>query len=144
MDKSWRINTLKSFYGWFGYMTVLSPEPVYVMAAGLGILMVTLTLGTLISHWNQVQVRSRLLTILAPGAILINILISMYASWVRDYQPQGRYLFASIVPLACLLGVTYEVEEHRLQVVRKVIWMLLLLLNVYILWDFVIINPELG
>jgi hypothetical protein len=144
MDKIWRTYTIKSFYGLFGYMTVLSPEPAYIMAASLAILMVTLTVYTLIHRWGQVPFRSRMLTILAPGVIVINILASMYVSWVRDHQAQGRYLFASIIPLALLLGVTYEVEERKLRVARWVVWGLLLLLNLYILWDIVIINPELG
>ncbi|MCJ7703263.1 MAG: DUF2142 domain-containing protein, partial [Anaerolineales bacterium] len=143
-DKVWLTASLKSFYGLFGHMSVPSPEPVYILVASLTIFMIILTVNTLIKCWGRITVRNRLLAILSPGVILANIFFSMFVSWVQDYQPQGRYLFASIVPLVVLLGVTYEYEGRRIQVARNVVWVLLLLLNVYILWDIVIINPALG
>ena len=44
----------------------------------------------------------------------------MYNSWTGDYQPQGRYLFIAIVPLAMWLWGLLPWEGAGLRAIRLI------------------------
>ncbi len=66
-----------------------------------------------------------------------------YNSWTYDLQPQGRYLFAAIIPLGLLFGGTINYEGRWVRTIRAAAWVLLSLLSLYVLWQFAVLNPAL-
>jgi hypothetical protein len=81
--------------------------------------------------------------LIASLSVISVALISMYHSWTFDYQPQGRYLFSALIPLALILGGTAAGEPRWLQGLRLFIWALLFLLGLYILWVVLLGDPRL-
>ena len=144
LNKHWLQASLKSFYGVFGYFTVFSPGFAYISSAVFMLVLCSLTVISLFLHWNDVSIPLRLMVLSSPIIIILSILLSMVNSWTYDFQPQGRYLFASLVPLSILAGGLPVFENRWVKRFRALGWAGLYLLNLYILWFVVIINPVLG
>jgi hypothetical protein len=140
----WMQISLKSFYGVFGHMTVYSPDIAYRISGITISLLCTLTFISLFQHWKALSKNLKLMLLISPAAIIVNILLSMRHSWIADFQPQGRYLFASIIPLAISCSGLAKFENRWIKGLRGLTWCGLYVLNLYILWFVVIINPELG
>ena len=95
----------RSFVGQFGYMAYAIPSWCYASYAavfGLG------GLGALWKGADWIRERRRIgvcrwaLLVSLIGCIVTTIGLSMYHSFFRDCQPQGRYCLPALLPIALL------------------------------------------
>lgn len=138
-DPVWTKFTFRSFWGVFSWMSVFLNSRIYLLietmlfgaAAGL----VIAAYRALSKHGRRVwRWRSSwawlLLALLLPTAILISVWTSLY----NDFQPQGRYLYAALIPVVLLtsLGLhsLWENGVYR-QTVTLLIGGGMVLLNLY-------------
>lgn len=143
LNRAWIEGSTKSFYGLFGYFNVHSPRWVYgLAAAGFGLLAL-LTYWTFIRDGRQLPYAVKFLLLAGPVIIVLNVLGSMYNSWQIDFQPQGRYLFPSLVPLSIMLLGTVPFEKPQKQWFRFIILAGLYLLCLYTLYFVVLSEPKL-
>jgi len=137
-NRHWFETTLKSFYGIFGHLNVVLPSWIYIVALGIFILNMGLTIGAVWSKWSLLNLMTKALIISAPFSILLNIAASLYNSWVYDFQPQGRYLFSSLVPFVILLAGTVYVENKWSITLRVITWLASYVLCTYVLVTYVV------
>ena len=110
--------TAQSFWGVYGHMTVFAPPWAYVVAGLLGFACCSLTLLTALRRWGDLGSPRRALLLAAPVLILLNFALSLRSSIVFWFQPQGRYLFPSLLAVALLLAGATDLEsppERRLR-----------------------------
>jgi hypothetical protein len=106
-DPVWAKSSFRSFWGVFGYMSVFLNSRIYVLieailavaAAGLAIAAhkALSEHGRKVWQWGSSWAWV-LLALLLPAAILLSAWTSLY----NDFQPQGRYLYAALIPLVLL------------------------------------------
>jgi hypothetical protein len=137
----WMGRSAESFYGRFGSLDVRLPKPVYLAIAEVILFSLLVTYGILIYRWRAAPGSLKLLLFLAPCAIGLSILSSLYNSWVHDVQPQGRYLFSALAPLAVMMGGTVDIEPSLISDLRAGVWIALFLFCIFLLWHFVLHNP---
>ena len=142
-DRRWIKLSLQSLYGRFGYMSIKPPVRLYNLALALFLSLAFLTYGFAIYRWRQISTTDRMMLLIAPLGVISVVLTSMYHSWIFDFQPQGRYLFSALIPLAMIFGGTAASEPRWLQGLRLFIWALLLFLGLYILWVVLSGDPQL-
>ena len=117
-DPRWYEVSLKSLYGYFGHLTVPLPDWVYGLALAIFASNVLVTLGVAVRRWSRLDLTTKAMIVSAPACILLAVAASVYNSWAADVQPQGRYFFVALVPLAMLLAGTLHVEGRRTIAVR--------------------------
>jgi uncharacterized membrane protein len=140
-DLGWWRASYQSFYGVFGYWQHFARLEVYWIAGTLLLLACVLTYVDFARRRAAYASLARLMLLAAPLAIMAMIVASLLYSWVFDYQPQGRYLLPALLPLALLVGGAVNDEPRWLRGVRGVIWVALLGLSFYTLWQFVLVAP---
>lgn len=133
LTPDWVTMSLESFYGRFGSLDVRLPGWIYptagiLLALGAG----TTVVGAFRNRRRWVW-QDQLLLGLTPVALLLPVAASLYNSWVVDWQPQGRYLYAALLPLALLMAGRAPGEARRLRRLRVLLWALLLGLSHYAL-----------
>jgi len=138
----WVRMSFRSFWGYFGNMGIALPDNIYVyitLCAVIGLA------GTIHSGLTHLIVR-RYSVHIEPwrtqlwgafiGLVVVMLLLSLWSSWVKDYQPQGRYLFPSLVPVALLLAIGLH-GWSRNRLYRRLIFYLTMVamgsLNIYAL-----------
>jgi hypothetical protein len=110
------IITFKSFWAQFGWMGVLVNDRIYV---ALFLLTAAALLGALLWVIRMIRERGRELhgtawSWLMLGAWLLIVLLAHAWYNTRYVQPQGRYLFPALIPLAALFVVgLYELFDKR-------------------------------
>lgn len=108
-------DTIRSFVGMFGYMTIEIPE--LLLFAYLSIVLVPL--GGFIARVG-LFIRSRKEWYLVLGMLLasaMTLLLFLYYTLNTDYQPQGRYIIYLLVPLiiSVSLGLfSQSINESRI------------------------------
>jgi len=112
--------TIKSFIGVFGYFSVWLPRLIYISFFSLLIISICITGLALNISWSLMDRIETIAILISPFIILINLFASLYNSLWDTFQPQGRYLFASIVPIAIILMGTIFVEENKLRKFRMI------------------------
>lgn len=142
-DPGWYYQSAISFYGFFGYFTVRSPGWAYLAAALAGALALLGTLATVARGWGQTPPHDRLIFAVAPLWVALCVLASLYNSWTFDFQPQGRYLFSALIPLAILLGGPMGAAPPWQRRLGGLGWALLAGIALYILWFVVLPHPSL-
>jgi len=90
---SWGTKTWKSFTGYYGYVTIKSPFAYY---AALAAVYAALAGWVLRATFAARDPQDLPLLAAAAGAAGGVVLLSLYHSWVNDFQAQGRYLFPSL------------------------------------------------
>ena len=96
---SFPVRVFESFWGCFGWMNLKLPAAIYLALAGMTGLAVA---GLGIDLGKDRPQRSRPLALLGlPVVIAGGLLVLLNLSFT---QPQGRYLFPALVPLALLLA----------------------------------------
>lgn len=98
----WWPMTLDSFVGVFGMMKLWMPSGIYVLYYG----MLLLGLGG-----NLLLQKSKCRDYLKPiliASMIVTIAISVYYSWCKDFQPQGRYILPILIPLGILVTDGYR------------------------------------
>jgi uncharacterized membrane protein len=109
----WTIFVAASSYGMFGYMNVISPIWVYLLAYITVCVLVIINLSRLIRHRGNIYIGIWLCLIASPIILAANLYGVLFASLHIDFQPQGRYLMASLIPLSFILaGDMYAVNDR--------------------------------
>jgi hypothetical protein len=137
----WVEESAKSFYGDFGYREFPAPNGAYWIALALAVLNALLTLVVLRQNWRTLPGSLRLALLLAPLVIGGSLFASMMNSWTHDYQPQGRYLLVSIVPIALWTWSTLPWDSPRTRAFRLASAGYLLAQSAYVFWQVVLQNP---
>ena len=139
----WMRTTCKSFYGVFGYMDVVLSPWIYTTATYAGLALLLLTIGALSVYANAMSPELLLCMAYAPVVVGLNIFGSMFHSLYIDYQPQGRYLFASLVGMLFLLFGTWPIEGRWWRMARGATLAMLISLSFYVLIEYAGINEAL-
>jgi hypothetical protein len=90
---SWATKSWKSFAGYYGYMTIRSPNAYYIALFAVHALLAAIVAGAIL--WRGAPDDRWLLGIVV-GFCGGTIGLSLYHSWVNDFQAQGRYLFPAL------------------------------------------------
>lgn len=110
-ELNWIKASALSFVGYFGYLQCMIPSWCYASYAlilgtgGLGVLWKGIDL---IRDWRHIGICKWALLVSLVGCIMITIGLSMYASFTRDCQSQGRYCFPALLPIALLAAKGIE------------------------------------
>ena len=94
--------TWASFWGWFGWLTRPYPWLIYLL---LGMLTLLAGLGLSKSSQKNLAPGTRWFAGIATGLIGLQIFLPMLG---QAWQPQGRYLFPAMLPIAILLLSGWE------------------------------------
>lgn len=129
--RSWVKESLKSFYGVFGWLDVYNPRLIYWTAGFSALLGFCLTMLGTVRNWQKLNDALRTCLILAPIVAFLNICASLRYSLYCDYQPQGRYLFPSLIAVSLMLMATAHVEEKKLKLIRARVLAVMYILCVY-------------
>lgn len=108
-ENEWLRMTCQSFVGVFSTMTLYLPRwryGLYYAVLWLGILMYMAALRR-----GRLEWRDRLLMRCALAAGAVTLGLSLAASYLRDYEPQGRY----VITLALLFGLLLAYGADRLE-----------------------------
>jgi hypothetical protein len=144
VERSWLELSLKSFYGLFGYMNVRNPNWVYRLA-GLGtILAVCATIAGTVFQWSSLPGALRNSLVSSPVILVLNTAASLVQSLHVGFQPQGRYLFPSLIPVALMVTGTAPFESRKLRAGRAVVFGTLYALCIYSLVVTVLLNPAIS
>lgn len=114
LDTDYLKTTVKSFIGFFGYMTIpLSPMLylLYATVVAAGVLAYILTA-------RAYRGGHRVACYLAAAfSSCVTVALSLYYTLTVDYQPQGRYVICILIPLVLLvtLGFARIVRNSRLR-----------------------------
>lgn len=92
-----------SSFGVYGYMSIYGPEWLYQAQYPIALLLLFVT-GLACAR----DAEGRGVFLLGLGGAALVILIALLYSWTRDFQPQGRYLFAILPIFGALL-----LQAHR-------------------------------
>jgi hypothetical protein len=142
--KLWISKSLKSFYGAFGYMNVWNPEWIYFMAGLIFLIGIYFTVYWTVLNWGTLSNELRVCLIFSPIIIATNIYASIYHSLHVDYQPQGRYLFASLIPISLIWMGTMHVEKEKLKkFIRVIMFVIMYLISIFSLTFVVLTNHSL-
>lgn len=112
----WLAMTGASFVGVYGWMTFYSPTTVYLL---LGIGWVTLIAGVFVMTVTKPPKLQRVFHAIAWGHFPLLLALSIYHSWVYDFQAQGRYLFPFLPILFYLLNA---VNPATSRILRTTVW----------------------
>jgi hypothetical protein len=129
----WFPSSFHSLYAVFGYSTVSSPPWVNAMVIICLSVATGMTLSVAVRRWKHLSHGLRLALVLAPVVLAVNLSVSIYHSWTVDFQPQGRYLLPSLVPIALMAAGTAPVERGKMRVTRQVLFVILYVLCIYTL-----------
>lgn len=98
---SFPVRTFESFWGCFGWMNLKLPVWIYAALAGVCGLAV-IGLGIEMGTGHSRSASSRTIPLLGvPVAVSLALLVALNLTFT---QPQGRYLFPALVPIALLLA----------------------------------------
>ena len=100
---SWLGTTIRSFIGVFGYLDIELPVTGYILYLVFFLAGIVLFIRSCLH--SAPDRRARLLFAVMLIAGLITLLLSLYASWSRNYQPQGRYVISLILLPAFMTAV---------------------------------------
>ena len=143
-NPEWYASSLASLYGKFGYMTVQLPAFHYRAMGLLFGVFVALTYGFGIKRRRTLSAAVKLALWMAPVFVGANVLASLYNSWTYDFQPQGRYLFPALMPLALMLAGVFPYEPRWSRTLRIGSWVAACLLCLATLYYYVAADPSLA
>jgi hypothetical protein len=96
----WVGNSWKSFTGYYGYMNIHGPAAYYIAMFALYVVLLSYTTGTILMRGEAAEQQLLAVSGLFCGGV---IFLSLYHSWINDFQPQGRYLF----PVVALFAIPF-------------------------------------
>jgi hypothetical protein len=112
------------FWGVFDHLEIAMPARVYDLLALLlwgGLIGMAFWIGRSWRNWHDNVTRQRLILAGMGGLILVLTFAGVaYVSYRIDYQAQGRYLFAALVPLAVAIVGGWEELAGLLRLQRLV------------------------
>lgn len=101
----WHSESFKSFTGVYGYMTIYSPKPYYIVMGLLYAAMGLYMLAIVMARRRRDELIRTLLLIIG---FTICLFVSSYLSWSYAFQAQGRYLFP-LLPITAIF--VYSLRE---------------------------------
>jgi hypothetical protein len=104
--RSWAVRTWKSFTGYYGYMRITSPFAYYLGIAVVYTMLAMWTMRALLRGGRGGDATLLAAALAFAGATAA---VSLYHSWVNDFQPQGRYLF----PAVAIAAVPFQRAASR-------------------------------
>lgn len=108
----WPWLTMISFIGVFGNMDILMPQwwyAIYLTVFALGIVLYVVAVTR-----QRPSRRDALLVVTMLVASCISLFLHFWASYARDYQPQGRY----VITVVMLLAYLFAYGADRLTILR--------------------------
>ena len=130
-----------SYWGIFDLMNVVLPQWFYTVLIGMTLLSGIGGVIWLTRMWRQRHTspgqQKLFLAFVAGAVITLSILIVINVAYRIGYQPQGRYLFPAIVPLALMTVAGWEQLGRVVRVQRYIAPLLIaimLIINVRALW----------
>jgi hypothetical protein len=135
--------TFQSFWGQFGWMGVLMDQRVYTvlaslsLAAALGLGMYLLALAR--AHHPITPAQGAALQLLLLTFLLVAAAMAHY-SFTSFFQPQARYLFPALVPIATgfLLGLQTLARPSRAPLLLGAFLLSLLMLAFFALYSYIV------
>jgi hypothetical protein len=97
----WPVKSWKSFTGYYGYMTIHGPAAYYIAMFALSVFLVAYTARTILLRGDAIDRQLLALSGVFAGGV---IFLSLYHSWINDFQAQGRYLF----PVVALFAIPFS------------------------------------
>jgi hypothetical protein len=94
---SWPVKTEQSFTGYYGYMKIRGPAAYYIAIFALYVFLLAYTSRAILLRGELIE---KELLVVAAGFGGGVIALSLYHSWINDFQAQGRYLFPVLVLFA--------------------------------------------
>jgi hypothetical protein len=89
--KGWFEYSIMSSLGVYHHMAIYAPTVFYLIAGlCLGLFLLTPFVALVFAG----DLNARIITSVAAACCLGIVVLSLYHSWISDFQPQGRYLFA--------------------------------------------------
>lgn len=113
-DFYWHRLTLKSFICGLGYMNIFAKKYIYVIYFMFIILGIFLLVCKLPLAKTKKSVFSLPFYASLILCIIIPYFISMYYSWAIDYEPQGRYVISSLIPIMLFVAFGYDFLVEKL------------------------------
>lgn len=110
-DYSWFVCSWRSFIGTFGYMAYILPKKVYWIVTAIVLLpFLALMIKFFIRGIKRYRTdRVQVCFFFCLAAISVTtVLLSIIQSYYRDFQPQGRYCYPAMIPLAFAVAKGYE------------------------------------
>lgn len=128
--------TFYSYYGFFGYMRYRLPDLLYGTALLGFLLLFSLTLIFAVKHWKEISPLIKASLYLSPLLILLNMILSVRYSLTVDFQPQGRYLYPTLLNVFFLLTGLYRYQSPLTKKIVRFIFCVFYPLCIYILFRY--------
>ncbi len=114
----WPVKSWKSFTGYYGYMKIRGPAAYYIAIFALHLFLVSYTARTILVRGAAVDRSLLAISVVFCGGV---IFLSLYHSWINDFQAQGRYLF----PVVALFAIPFvrASESFRTRLVPALLGM---------------------
>lgn len=138
--------TFRSFWAQFGWMGVLVNDRIYVAlflltgAAQLGLALYALSVARQRDRLSRLQWSS-----LGLFALLLVVAVVDYVGYnLKFYQPQGRYLFPALIPIACflVLGLGELLAREHARILYALLYIALVGLDIAALFLYIV--PQLA
>ncbi len=104
--------TWVSFWGYFGWLSRPLPWPGYLLAAAITLMtiwgLVRRSLAALRRYRRGMTTPTDRLLAMALAAVALLLMQVWLPMLGQSWQPQGRYLFPGLLPIACLMGLGSE------------------------------------
>lgn len=126
----WHDISFASFVGYYGYMSIRSPDWYYFGMKVLYAAFLAFLIGSVLFGLNKQNIFLLGIVLLA---MLGTLLISSYHSWNNDFQAQGRYLF----PIISFLG--YLMYQNRLSLSNLLTHLFILSLFLMSTYSFIVV-----
>ena len=109
-DHSWISETQMTAFGVYYYLIVYGPAFLYNLAAGCVLLLAAVLSLSIVWKGNA---HDKVTLALSAACCLGIAGLSLLHSWMNDFQPQGRYLFAAFTILGILLVNSRQYLDSR-------------------------------
>jgi len=106
----WFEKTFRSAFGVYGYFTISGGYRYYDLVRWTGVAFLIFFFGSIFLRSSMVT-RLHVLSVLSLAAALISA--SLYHSWTKDFQTQGRYLMPILPMLGILCAQTKDYVNSR-------------------------------
>jgi len=128
-EHPWIEKTAKSFWG---YRHGERPEWIYIVIFPIGLLLLVLTL----LEFKTASPTFRFCLLISLMIIGINTMASLHYSLHIDYEPEGRYLFPSLIPISLWITGKPDIHSKPQKILRVILFAIVYLLCIYSLWLF--------
>ncbi len=109
-DRSWGTKVFHSAVGDFGYLELHSGDDYYHLVAAVLLALFAYVAVRVIRYGNRLD---KITLALAAAMFAFILAATMWKSWTRDFQPQGRYFFPMLPIVAVLFANVSRVLNRR-------------------------------